>query len=122
MDARSGAAGAAGAVAHGAAPGAAAPVRSFGLDLPDYPWEAMAPYALTAKGHPDGAVNLSIGTPVDSTPEVVQEALRAAADAPGYPTVHGTRALREAVVEWYERRRGVTGLHEQAVMPTIGSK
>ena len=102
--------------------GAAAPARSFGLDLPDYPWEAMAPYAATAKGHPDGAVNLSIGTPVDPTPEVVQEALRAAADAPGYPTVHGTRALREAVVEWFGRRRGVTGLDEQAVMPTIGSK
>ena len=103
------------------APGAA-PARTFGLDLPDYPWEAMAPYAATAKGHPDGAVNLSIGTPVDPTPEVVQEALRAAADAPGYPTVHGTRALREAVVEWFGRRRGVTGLDEQAVMPTIGSK
>lgn len=96
--------------------------RQFGLDLPDYPWEAMAPYRAKAAEHPGGVVNLSIGTPVDPTPEVVQEALRAAADAPGYPTVHGTTALREAVVEWFARRRGVTGLDEQAVMPTVGSK
>jgi succinyldiaminopimelate transaminase len=98
------------------------PARQFGLDLPDYPWEAMAPYRATAAEHPGGPVNLSIGTPVDPTPEVVQEALRAAADAPGYPTVHGTTALRETVVEWFARRRGVTGLDEQAVMPTVGSK
>ncbi|GAB2739678.1 succinyldiaminopimelate transaminase [Sinomonas soli] len=98
------------------------PTRRFGLDLPDYPWEAMAPYRATAAEHPGGVVNLSIGTPVDPTPDVVQEALRAAADAPGYPTVHGTTALREAVVEWFGRRRGVTGLDEQAVMPTVGSK
>ncbi|WP_269429519.1 succinyldiaminopimelate transaminase [Sinomonas humi] len=96
--------------------------RAFGLDLPDYPWEAMAPYLETARSHEGGVVNLSIGTPVDPTPELVQEALRAAANAPGYPTVHGTRAVREAVVEWFARRRGVAGLDEQAVMPTIGSK
>lgn len=96
--------------------------RRFGLDLPDYPWEAMAPYRARAAEHPGGVVNLSIGTPVDPTPDVVQEALRAASDAPGYPTVHGTTALREAVVEWFARRRGVTGLDEQAVMPTVGSK
>ena len=43
-------------------------VRSFGLSLPDYPWEAMAPYLARAAEHPGGAVNLSIGTPVDHTP------------------------------------------------------
>lgn len=96
--------------------------RAFGLDLPDYPWEAMAPYLEKARQHPDGVVNLSIGTPVDPTPDLVKDALRAAADAPGYPTVHGTKAVREAVVEWFARRRGVEGLDEQAVMPTIGSK
>lgn len=97
-------------------------VRSFGLSLPDYPWEAMAPYLAKAAGHPGGAVNLSIGTPVDRTPALVQEALRAASDAPGYPTVHGTRPLREAIAEWFERRRGVPGLDPQNIMPTVGSK
>ena len=97
-------------------------VRSFGLSLPDYPWEAMAPYLAKAAQHPGGAVNLSIGTPVDHTPSLVQEALQRAADAPGYPTVHGTPALRRAIADWFERRRGVPGLDPRHVMPTVGSK
>jgi succinyldiaminopimelate transaminase len=96
--------------------------RPFGLALPDYPWDAMAPYLKLASGHPDGVVNLSIGTPVDATPEVLRQALAGAANAPGYPTTHGTTALRQAVVDWFERRRGVAGLDPQAVLPTVGSK
>ncbi|WP_406637262.1 succinyldiaminopimelate transaminase [Pseudarthrobacter quantipunctorum] len=99
-----------------------AAARTFGLDLPDYPWEAMAPYAAKAAQHPGGAVNLSIGTPVDPTPALIQDALKAAADAPGYPTVHGTPALREAIAGWFERRRGVAGLDPRNIMPTVGSK
>ena len=99
-----------------------AAVNSFGLDLPDYPWEAMAPYLAKASEHPGGAVNLSIGTPVDPTPQLVQDALKAAANAPGYPTVHGTPALREAIAGWFERRRGVPGLDPRNIMPTVGSK
>jgi succinyldiaminopimelate transaminase len=95
---------------------------SFGLNLPDYPWEAMAPYVARASSHPDGAVNLSIGTPVDATPALIREALAAASDAHGYPTVHGTEALRQAVVEWFASRRGVAGLDPRDVMPTVGSK
>lgn len=92
------------------------------LQLPDYPWDAMAPYKELAAKHPGGLVNLSIGTPVDPTPEVVQQALVAAADASGYPTTHGTAALREAIVSWYARRRNVEDLDPAAVLPTIGSK
>lgn len=97
-------------------------MNTFGLALPDYPWEAMAPYLAKAAEHPGGAVNLSIGTPVDPTPAPIQDALKAAADAPGYPTVHGTPALREAIAGWFERRRGVAGLDPMNVMPTVGSK
>jgi succinyldiaminopimelate transaminase len=99
-----------------------AAVNSFGLSLPDYPWEAMAPYVARATEHPGGAVNLSIGTPVDPTPTLIQEALKAAADAPGYPTVHGTIPLREAIAAWFDRRRGVPGLDPRNIMPTVGSK
>jgi succinyldiaminopimelate transaminase len=99
-----------------------AAVNSFGLSLPDYPWEAMAPYVARATEHPGGAVNLSIGTPVDPTPALIQEALKAAADAPGYPTVHGTIPLREAIAAWFDRRRGVPGLDARNIMPTVGSK
>lgn len=97
-------------------------MNTFGLDLPDYPWEAMAPYLAKASEHPGGAVNLSIGTPVDPTPSLIQDALKAAADAPGYPTVHGTAALREAIAGWFERRRGVAGIDPRNIMPTVGSK
>jgi succinyldiaminopimelate transaminase len=91
-------------------------------DLPDFPWDTLTPYAERARRHPDGLVDLSVGTPVDPTPRLVQEALAAAADAPGYPTTHGTPALREAVVDWFARRRGVPGLDPAAVLPTVGSK
>ncbi|ALO66162.1 succinyldiaminopimelate transaminase [Arthrobacter alpinus] len=96
--------------------------HTFGLQLPEYPWDALAPYQRIAAAHPDGLVNLSIGTPVDPTPALIQEALRAAADAPGYPTTHGTLALRQAVVDWFARRRNVSGLDPKDVLPTVGSK
>lgn len=90
--------------------------------LPDYPWDTLTPYRERAARHPGGTVDLSIGTPVDPTPELIREALAEAADAHGYPTTHGTAAVREAVVGWYARRRGVAGLDPQAVLPTVGSK
>lgn len=91
-------------------------------ELPDYPWDRMAPYAERARAHPHGIVDLSIGSPVDPTPELIRTALAAATDAHAYPTTAGTPALREAIVAWYARRRGVPGLTAANVLPTIGSK
>jgi succinyldiaminopimelate transaminase len=90
--------------------------------LPDFPWDTLVPFQRIAQSHPRGIVDLSVGTPVDPTPEVVRAALAAASDAPGYPTTHGTPDLREAVVDWFARRRGAPGLDPAAVLPTIGSK
>jgi succinyldiaminopimelate transaminase len=89
--------------------------------LPAFPWDRLAPYGDRARAHPGGLVDLSIGTPVDPTPAVVQQALAAAADAPGYPLTVGTPALREALVGWTGRRLGadLTAAH---VLPSIGSK
>lgn len=75
-----------------------------------------------ARAHAGGIVDLSIGTPVDSTPEVVQAALRAAADSPGYPLTIGRPETRQACVDWLARRHGVTGLGLDGVLPVIGSK
>ncbi|AUI49553.1 succinyldiaminopimelate transaminase [Arthrobacter crystallopoietes] len=97
-------------------------MEGFGLRLPEYPWNTMQPYLEKASLHPDGAVNLSIGTPVDPTPALVQDALKAASDAPGYPTTHGTPALRKAIADWFASRRNVAGLDPAAIMPTVGSK
>ncbi|MFT4052551.1 MAG: succinyldiaminopimelate transaminase [Microbacterium sp.] len=91
-------------------------------DLDDYPWDAVAPYAARAKAHPGGIVDLSIGSPVDATPAVVADALRAATDAHAYPQTVGTPDLRAAITAWYARRRGVTGVTADEVLPTIGSK
>ena len=91
-------------------------------NLPEYPWDAMAPYARRAAQHPDGLIDLSIGSPVDPTPEIVRRALAEATDAHAYPTTVGAPGLREAIVAWFARRRGVTGLSVDNVLPTIGSK
>ncbi|WP_108250291.1 succinyldiaminopimelate transaminase [Planctomonas deserti] len=90
-------------------------------ELPDYPWDRVAPYADRARRHPGGIVDLSIGSPVDPTPELIRAALAEATDAHAYPTTVGTPELRAAIVDWFARRRGVT-IGEDAVLPTIGSK
>jgi succinyldiaminopimelate transaminase len=90
--------------------------------LPDFPWDKLAAYAEQARGHADGLVDLSVGTPVDPTPEVVQRALAEAADAPGYPTTVGLAETRQACVDWLSRRFGVTGLGLAGVLPVVGSK
>ncbi len=92
------------------------------LDLPDFPWDSLAPFKARASSHVGGLVDLSVGTPVDPTPAPVQEALRAAADAPGYPQTWGTADLREAVATWFAARRGVERVDPDGVLPTIGSK
>ncbi len=89
--------------------------------LPRYPWDALEPYRVKALAHPGGIVDLSIGTPVDSVPDVVREALAAASDAPGYPATAGTRALRQAAAGWLARRHQVT-VDPDAVLPVIGTK
>ncbi|MFF4156613.1 bifunctional succinyldiaminopimelate transaminase/glutamate-prephenate aminotransferase [Streptomyces sp. NPDC001678] len=90
--------------------------------LPVFPWDRLEPYKATAAAHPDGIVDLSVGTPVDPVPAVVQRALADAADSPGYPTVWGTAALRDALTGWVERRLGARGLTHANVLPVVGSK
>ncbi|CAN5283298.1 bifunctional succinyldiaminopimelate transaminase/glutamate-prephenate aminotransferase [soil metagenome] len=92
------------------------------LQLPDFPWDALVPYGDRARAHPGGIIDLSVGSPVDATPAVIRDALAAATDAHAYPQTAGSPALREAIVEWYARRRGVDDLSVANVLPTIGSK
>ena len=90
--------------------------------LPDFPWDRLAPAKARAAQHPDGIVDLSVGTPVDPVPAVIQDALRAGSNAPGYPLTHGTPALREATAGWLARRLAVTDVPPTAVLPVIGTK
>ncbi len=88
--------------------------------LPDFPWDALAPYGAIAKQHPEGAIDLSVGTPVDPTPEFIQEAFRKASNSPSYPVTVGTPELREAITAWAKKYLGASG--DFGVLPLIGSK
>lgn len=92
------------------------------LSLPDFPWDALEPYKVAAAGHPEGLIDLSVGSPVDDTPSVAIDALAAAGNAPSYPLTAGTPALRQAIAAWWERRRNTGPLGVENVIPTIGSK
>ncbi|MEA5644433.1 MAG: succinyldiaminopimelate transaminase [Cutibacterium granulosum] len=96
--------------------------RLVSATLPNFPWDTIAQARRMAESHPDGLVDLSVGTPVDPTPQFVQHALAEASDAHGYPTVWGTAQLRDAIVGYLERRWSVRGLHHENVLPVIGTK
>jgi succinyldiaminopimelate transaminase len=96
--------------------------RAVRLDLPDFPWDSLTGATRRAAEYPGGAVDLSVGTPVDPVPDVLQDALHSASALPGYPATHGSPELRHAVVAALARRYGVTGVSAEAVLPTVGSK
>jgi len=93
-----------------------------GPELPTFPWDIIAEQKNLARGHPDGIVDLSVGTPVDPVSPRIREALASVSEVPGYPATHGTPELRTAAVDALWRRHGVTGIEPDAVLPTIGSK
>jgi succinyldiaminopimelate transaminase len=87
-----------------------------------FPWDTLADAAGVARSHPDGIVDLSVGTPVDPVSPVIRDALAAASASPGYPTTAGTPVLREAAAAALLRRYRVGGLSLDAVLPVIGTK
>jgi succinyldiaminopimelate transaminase len=90
--------------------------------LPDFPWDSLAPFKARANQHPDGIVDLSIGTPIDPVPDVIQNALAKNSNTPGYPTTIGTIEFRTAAVDWLKRKLDVQIATTDNVIPTIGSK
>jgi len=96
--------------------------RGISADLPVFPWDTLADATALARSHPDGIVDLSVGTPVDPVAPVIRDALAAASSAPGYPTTAGTPALRASAVAALSRRYGVTNVADDAVLPAIGTK
>ena len=89
-------------------------------NLPDFPWDALAPFAEKARQHPNGAIDLSQGTPVDPTPAFIRRALEEHSDSPRYPVTAGTPELRAAISQWAREHLGAQG--EFDVLPVIGSK
>ena len=93
---------------------------------------AMGGYALEELRHRVAALraagqtllDFSIGDPDEPTPAFIRQAL---VDALGpvsrYPTTFGQAGLRQAIVDFLDRRHGVTGLDPDVhVLPTAGSK
>lgn len=95
---------------------------SLASHLPEFPWDRLAAAKQRASAHPGGLVDLSIGTPVDPTPPVAQDALRNASDAPGYPATWGTAELRASIISYLERRWQADGLRDANIMPVLGTK
>jgi succinyldiaminopimelate transaminase len=89
--------------------------------LGEYPWDELGPIAEKARAFPGGAVDLSVGTPVDPVPAIIQDALGAAANAPGYPLTAGTPELRAAAAGWLARSLDVH-VDPVTVLPVIGTK
>jgi succinyldiaminopimelate transaminase len=97
-------------------------LAAWSSTLPEFPWDSLRDAKQRAAAHRDGLVDLSIGTPVDRVPAAARTALAAHSDSPGYPTTHGTLALRQAYSRWLARTHEVPDLDPEAVLPTIGSK
>ncbi len=89
--------------------------------LPAFTWDRIAPLGEKARLHPDGAVDLSMGTPVDPVPDVIRDALAQASNAPGYPATWGTPRLRAAAAGWLARSLSVC-VSPDDVLPVIGTK
>ena len=96
--------------------------QPLGTRLPEFPWDTIADVKAKAAAHPDGIIDLSVGTPVDEVAPSIQLALVEHAAEPGYPQTVGTPELREAIVGAMARRFAVTGLDERSVLPVIGTK
>jgi succinyldiaminopimelate transaminase len=89
--------------------------------LPAFTWDRIAPLREQAGLHPDGLVDLSMGTPVDPVPELIRGALAEASNAPGYPATWGTPRLRSAAAGWLARAHDVR-VPPDDVLPVIGTK
>lgn len=93
-----------------------------GFVPPPYPYDRLGEVAEVAARWPSGAIDLSVGTPVDPPPPGVVAALAEPGPARGYPPSIGTPGLREAFARWAQRRLGVQVDPVDEVAACIGTK
>lgn len=91
------------------------------LRLPAYPYDRLAGLFDLAGRHPEGAVDLSVGTPGDPPPPEVVEALATSGAERGYPSSAGSRSLRAAATRWLRRRFGAV-VDDEQVGACVGTK
>lgn len=88
---------------------------------PSYPYERLDGLRRIASALDGGAIDCSIGTPVDPPPAAVLEELARAIGARGYPASAGSEDYRLAAAEWIQRRFGVA-LETDQLAGCVGTK
>lgn len=92
-----------------------------GYRPPAYPQDRLDEIRAIARGVPGGALDLSIGTPVDPPPGAAVAALSTSGTERGYPSSVGSSAMREAAARWMASQLGVE-VPPEDVLATVGSK
>jgi succinyldiaminopimelate transaminase len=82
-------------------------MAATGFVPPPYPYDRLDGLLRVAAKLDGGAVDLSIGTPIDPPPAAVLDALGGSGSERGYPASIGTVPFREAAQRWIGRRFGV---------------
>ena len=92
--------------------------------LQPYPFERLKQLFASVKPNANYApISLGIGEPRHATPELVLNALSGATKAlSAYPATAGLPELRQACVNWMQRRYGVTLDAATQVLPVNGSR
>jgi succinyldiaminopimelate transaminase len=93
----------------------------MGFVPPPYPYDRLDGAKAKASALDGGVVDLSVGTPCDPPAASVLEALASSNSERGYPPSIGTAALRQAAVNWMNRRFGVDVPTDQ-VAACVGTK
>ena len=96
-------------------------MTAAGFVPPPYPYERLDGLLTIAGALPGGAVDFSIGTPIDPPPAAVVAALSSSGSERGYPPSVGSAPLRAAIVDWINRRFEVT-IQPDAVAACVGTK
>ena len=82
--------------------------QSSGFVPPPMPFDGQSALRQQAELLPGGAVDLSIGTPVDPVPDLIAAVLADPDPARPYPTLTGRRIIENAIVSWLDSRLNVS--------------
>jgi succinyldiaminopimelate transaminase len=86
-----------------------------------YPYDRLSALLERCLRHEGGAVDCSIGTPCDPTPDAVRVAMAQSAATNGYPTSAGSPGYRTTACEMLGRRFGV-GVSPDHLAACVGTK
>jgi aspartate/methionine/tyrosine aminotransferase len=89
---------------------------------PPYPFDRLDEIRALAAKHPEGALDLSIGTPTDPPPDTVIAALSTSGLERGYLPSVGTAEYRSAAATWLNSTVGSNVVSETNLIATVGSK